>query len=101
MKLDNPSAATTSTSPELGGQQAAEQPEEQCTILDWLKAHYQPPPVHPSTLHAFELLGLEYISSFKVDEYPTFSRVDIGQRTNEIRFELFFFSESFLTFFST
>ena len=81
-------------SPEIG----EGQPEEHCTILDWLKAFYQPPPIHSSTLNAFEVLGLEYISTFKVaEEVPLYN---IGHRTDDLRFELLFFQKDLSGLFS-
>ncbi len=59
------------------------------TIFDWVRDVYQPPPAHPSMHCAFDNLGLEYISSFKVDkEVPLF---EIGRQTNGLRFEILFF----------
>lgn len=94
-EIDEIKAASTTkvtigaiTSPEIGSGVQMESEEQPCTILDWLKVNYQPPPVHESTLHTFEVLGLEYISSFEVDEeVPLFN---LGRHTNDERYELFF-----------
>ena len=93
MRPDGPSEAAVGVkSPEIG-LYGEGQPEEGSTILDWLKASYQPPPVHPITLHAFELLGLQYIPTFEVDEeVPLFN---IGRRTDDLRFEMHFFLKAF------
>lgn len=65
------------------------EPEEQFTILNWMKAHYRPPPLHPNTMSAFGILCVEYISTFEVDEeVPIFS---IGRYTDDLRFEMFSF----------
>jgi len=88
MKALEPSEAISrAASPEIYSVPALS--KDGFTILDWVKEAYQPPPVHPSTLCAFENLGLEYISSFEVDEeVPLF---DIGRQTNDLRFEILFF----------
>ena len=58
-------------------------------ILDWMKAYYSPPPLHPTTTSTFLVFCLEYISTFEVDEeVPIFS---IGRYTDDLRFETFSF----------
>lgn len=79
--------------PEIATEDEAKSAAEKVsTILDWVKENYHPPPPHPSTLEVFELLGLEYISSFEVDPEEV-ALINIGRRTDELRFEIFVFSK--------
>lgn len=77
--------------PEIAFEDEVKPAEKACTILDWVEEHYRPPPPHPSTLEVFHLFNTEYIPSFEVDpvEVPVFN---IGRRTDDLRFEIFVFS---------